>query len=284
MPSVKSLAAPPSPSRDERFPPPDPVLPAPPTIPVKALIIDDEPFARQELRGLLETIPEIEVGGEAGNAREALALTAEIRPDLLFLDIEMPGRNGFEFLEALPPPHPHVIFTTAYDQFAIRAFEANALDYLLKPIHPQRLAASLEKLKNWRKPDGNPEAPPAPDAIAKGGTEAPLREDDRVFVRTGDRCWFVAVRSIRLLEAEDNYTRIHFGTDKPLLHRSLGAMEARLPARMFVRANRAQLINVTLVEKVSPWFSDSLKVTLAGGQEIEFSRRQAQVFRSQMSL
>ena len=125
--------------------------------------------------------------------------------------IEMPGRNGFEFLEALPPPHPHVIFTTAYDEFAIRAFEVSALDYLLKPIHPQRLAASLDKLKNWRGPDENLDSPPAaltePDAIDNGGTDVSLREDDRVFARTGDRCWFVAIRSIRLLEAEDNYTR-----------------------------------------------------------------------------
>jgi len=125
--------------------------------------------------------------------------------------IEMPGRNGFEFLEALPPPHPHVIFTTAYDEFAIRAFEVSALDYLLKPIHPQRLAASLDKLKNWRGPDENLDSPPAaltePDAIDKGGSDVSLREDDRVFARTGDRCWFVAIRSIRLLEAEDNYTR-----------------------------------------------------------------------------
>jgi len=255
---------------------------------VKALIIDDEPFARQELRGLLEDISEIEICGEAANAREALELVAGIRPDLLFLDIEMPGRNGFEFLEELPPPHPHVIFTTAYDEFAIRAFEVNALDYLLKPIHPQRLAASLEKLKNRRWPDENRDAPPrtlpAPPADDKGGTDASLREDDRVFVRAGDRCWFVSIRSIRLLEAEDNYTRIHFDSEKPLLHRSLGAMEARLPARLFVRANRAQLINVTFVEKVSPWFSDSLKVILVGGQEIEFSRRQAQLFRSRVSL
>jgi len=263
-------------------------MPARPNTPVKALLIDDEPFARRELRGLLADLPEIEVCGEAGNAREALELVADIRPDLLFLDIEMPGRSGFEFLEALPPPHPRVIFTTAYDAFAIRAFEVNALDYLLKPIHPQRLAASLERLKSWRGPDEDrhslPPGQPKPGATDQGGTEVSLREDDRVFVRTGDRCWFVAIRSIRMLEAEDNYTRIHFGAEKPLLHRSLGAMEARLPARMFVRANRQQLINVAYVEKVSPWFSDSLKVTLAGGQEIEFSRRQAQVFRSRVSL
>jgi len=247
---------------------------------MKAIIIDDERLAREGLKGLLADFPFVEVCGEAANATEALKLVAEVRPDLLFLDIEMTGQNGFDLLEAMPPPHPHVIFVTAYSAFALRAFEVNALDYLLKPIDAKRLGAALEKVR-------------ASDAgttrAAKAGAEGvapdmPLREDDRVFVRDGDRCWFVPVRSIRLLESEGNHTRVHFDREKPLIYRTLGSMEERLPARLFLRANRSQLVNLTFIETIGQWFSGSLKVALRGGPEVEFSRRQAQLFRERLSL
>jgi two-component system LytT family response regulator len=247
---------------------------------MKAIIIDDERLAREGLKGLLADFPFVEVCGEAANATEALKLVAKVRPDLLFLDIEMTGQNGFDLLEAMPPPHPHVIFVTAYSAFALRAFEVNALDYLLKPIDAKRLGAALEKVR-------------ASDAgttrAAKAGAEGvapdmPLREDDRVFVRDGDRCWFVPVRSIRLLESEGNHTRVHFDREKPLIYRTLGSMEERLPARLFLRANRSQLVNLTFIETIGQWFSGSLKVALRGGPEVEFSRRQAQLFRERLSL
>ena len=247
---------------------------------MKAIIVDDERLAREGLKGLLADFPFVEVCGEAANATEALKLVAQVRPDLLFLDIEMTGQNGFDLLEAMPPPHPHVIFVTAYSAFALRAFEVNALDYLLKPIDAKRLGTALEKVRG--KDAGATHA-------AKAGTEssAPetsLREDDRVFVRDGDRCWFVPVRSIRLLESEGNHTRVHFDREKPLIYRTLGSMEERLPARLFLRANRSQLVNLTFIETIGQWFSGSLKVALRGGPEVEFSRRQAQLFRERLSL
>jgi len=245
---------------------------------MKALIIEDERPARDELRRLLAHHPEIELCGEASNADQALAFCLEQQPDLLFLDIEMPGKDGFTFLEELPPPHPHVIFTTAYDAHALRAFEVNALDYLLKPIHPKRLAVALEKLGAQEK------SPEQPVASLQEATAQALQPDDRVFVRDGDRCWFVPVKTIRLLESVGNHTRLFFDDAKPLLHRSITSMEERLPATLFMRASRSQIINLEHIESIGPWFSGSLKVFLNGGHEIEFSRRQAQLFRERMSL
>ncbi len=247
---------------------------------LRTLLIDDERLARQELAALLKGFPWIEIVGEAANATQAAKLVEELKPELLFLDVEMPGRDGFSLLGGLPEPKPRVIFTTAHDQFAVKAFEVEAVDYLLKPVNPKRLAAALAKVraaeKNETRDDTEAEAPEK--------TEAVFTEDDRVLVREGERCWFVPVSSIRLLEAEGNHTRVHFQNERPLLYRTLMAMEARLPEKIFLRANRAQLVNVNFIETAGAWFSGSMKVTLRGGPEVEFSRRQAQVFRERMSL
>jgi len=250
---------------------------------MNAIIVDDERPARIELARLLGGFPSVRLSGEAEGAAEARALIERLRPDLVFLDIEMPEQNGFDLLESLPPPHPHVIFTTAYNAYALRAFEVNALDYLLKPINPRRLAAALERLAQRcaAAPAGplGPEVGAGPDASA-----VPLQPDEHVFVRDGERCWFVAVRSLRLLESAGNHTRLYFDKATPLLYRTLNSMEERLPPTLFMRANRSQLINLTMIEKIGQWFSGSLKVTLKDGTEVEFSRRQAQLFRERMSL
>lgn len=246
---------------------------------MKAVIIDDERLARQELRSLLEAHPFIELVGEAENASTALKVLERTKPELIFLDIQMPGKTGFELLEDLSPPHPHVIFTTAFSEYAVRAFEVNALDYLTKPIHPQRLAAALLRAQERV-------VVPADDAApnASRTAEAPWSVDDRVFMREGDRCWFVPIKAIRLMESEGNHTRIHFEDARPLLHRTLASLEEKLPPQLFLRANRAQLVNLSFVQSIEPWFSGSLKATMRGGVEIEFSRRQAQLFREMRSL
>ena len=203
---------------------------------MKALLIDDERLARNELRRLLAAFPEIKVAGEASNARQAREQMAALKPDLLFLDVQMPGETGMELLESLEPPVPHVIFTTAYDEFAVKAFELNALDYLLKPVDPARLAAAVERLPGRK---ARPARRPAAGRLAAG---------DRVFVREGERCWFVEVGQIRLLESEGNYTRVHFGDAQPQLFRSLNAMEERLDPKFFFRANRRQIINIAWID------------------------------------
>lgn len=242
---------------------------------MKALLIDDERLARNELRRLLAAHPDIEIVGEAVDVEDAAQKVAELKPGLLFLDVQMPGADGFSLLERLEPPLPAVIFTTAYDEFAVKAFEFNALDYLLKPVDPNRLIAALERLRHHEtfQTGGGPSAQPQR-----------LSLEDKVFVREGDRCWFVPVKNIRLLESEGNYTRLHFDDQKPQLFRSLTAMEERLDPRSFFRANRKQVINLTWVEGIEPWFSGGLLVKLKGGLKIELSRRQAQDFRERMSL
>jgi two-component system LytT family response regulator len=238
---------------------------------MKALLIDDERLARNELRRLLAAHADIEIVGEAVDVEDARAKVVALRPDLLLLDVQMPGADGFSLLEQLEAPLPAVIFTTAYDEFAVKAFEFNALDYLLKPVDPNRLVAALEKVR--------PHGSAAPFAPA-----ARLGLEDKVFVREGDRCWFVTVKNLRLLESEGNYTRLYFDDQKPQLFRSLTAMEERLEPRQFFRANRKQVINLSWVEGIEPWFSGGLLVKLKGGLKVELSRRQAQEFRERMSL
>ncbi len=242
---------------------------------MKALLIDDERLARGELRRLLGEVKGIEIVGEAANAEQAREKLAELQPDLLFLDVQMPGETGLEFLESLEPPVPQVIFTTAYDEFAVKAFELNALDYLLKPVDPSRLEAAIERLRERQNGGSAPASSERPDVLSP---------DDKVFVREGDHCWFVEVKRIRLLESEGNYTRVHFDDAQPQLFRSLNAMESRLDPRAFFRANRRQMINLQWIDKIEPWFSGGLLVELKGGAKVELSRRQAQAFRERMSL
>lgn len=243
---------------------------------MKALLVDDERLARGELRRLLAAHPEITIAGEAANPKQAREQLAALQPDLIFLDVQMPGESGLEFLASLEAPVPHVIFTTAYDEFAVKAFDLNALDYLLKPVDPARLATAIEKIRD--------RAGSAAANAALADRPMRLAPEDKVFVREGERCWFVEVKSIRLLESEGNYTRVHFDDAQPQLFRSLNAMEERLDPRCFFRANRRQIINLQWIEGIEPWFSGGLLVQLKGGAKVELSRRQAQEFRDKMSL
>lgn len=244
--------------------------------PLKALLVDDERLARNELRRLLAAFPSITIVGEAANAAQAREQITTLAPDLLFLDVQMPGETGMDLLASLEPPAPMVIFTTAYDEFAVKAFELNALDYLLKPVDPARLTAAIERLRAKV-------AEPLP-VTPSAAPQTRLAAEDKVFVREGDRCWFVELKQIRLLESEGNYTRVHFEDAQPQLFRSLNAMEERLDPKYFFRANRRQIINLQWIEQIEPWFSGGLLVQLKGGSKIELSRRQAQEFREKMSL
>lgn len=239
---------------------------------MKALIVDDERLARQELKQLLSELPDIEITGESANADEALESLRKQPVDVLFLDIEMPEKNGFDLLAELPLPHPRIVFVTAYDDFALRAFEKNALDYLLKPVSPARLRETWQRISHGL---------PAP--LSKEN-ESPFEESDQVFIRDEQRSWFVPITRIRYLEGTDNHTQVHFDNEKPMLYRTLVSLEARLPESLFIRANRSQLVNRRYIEKLEPWFSGCLKATLTDGTEIEFSRRQSQILRTRLAL
>lgn len=240
---------------------------------MNALIVDDERLARAEVRRLLAVHPDVAIVGEAANADEAEAQLEALAVDVLFLDITMPGASGFDLLERIEVV-PQLIFTTAYDEFALRAFEVNALDYLLKPIRPDRLAAALDKVRSVRRDQATVAAPRRPFRPAS----------DRVFLRDGDRCWIVTIGDIVLFEAEGNYARVHVGPHRPLIRTSLNALEARLDPAMFFRASRQHLINLRFVEAVDNSVDDSYTARLRGGLVVRLSRRQSHKLQATLGL
>lgn len=245
---------------------------------IKAVIIDDERLARNELKKLLQDFPEIEVVAEAANANEGIEKIDSLNPDLIFLDIQMPGKTGFDMLAELDKA-PDVIFTTAYDDYALKAFEVNALDYLLKPVEPKRLADAIHKLQME---EGKDREMIADDEIPVN--RSLLHEHDQVFVKDGERCWFVKLSDIRLFESVGNYAKVYFGPNKPLILKSLNALEERLDEKVFFRANRKHIVNLRLIEKIEPYFNGGLLLELKGGEKIEVSRRQTVKFKEMMSL
>jgi len=245
---------------------------------MKAIIIDDERLARTELRKLLQEFPEIEIVDEASNAEEGLQKIENHNPDLVFLDIQMPGKTGFDLLSELDHA-PQVIFTTAYDEYALKAFEVNALDYLLKPVEPRRLADAVEKL---RKNSGGNIVLERNHHSSEPATV--LSENDQVFVKDGERCWFVKLSEVRLFESVGNYAKVFFGTNKPLILKSLNALEERLDDKVFFRANRKHIVNLRMIDKIEPYFNGGLLLELKGGDKIEVSRRQTVKFKEMMSL
>ncbi|MEN9959049.1 MAG: hypothetical protein RLZZ474_1293 [Bacteroidota bacterium] len=242
---------------------------------MKAIIVDDERLARNELKRLLENFPHIEVIAEASNTDEASALLETLQPDVLFLDIQMPGKTGFEWLESWDGFLPEVIFTTAFDEYALKAFEVNALDYVLKPIELARLSESIQKLDKRQIQQTRTIATP----------NHVLGAQDQIFVKDGERCWFVRLDRVRLCESMGNYVRLFFDDQKPLVLKSLNALEERLDPKVFFRANRKHIINLNYIDKIEPWFSGGLQVTLSGkGEKIEISRRQSIRFKELLSL
>lgn len=239
---------------------------------MKAIIVDDSKLARQELKHLLLTFNFVEVLAEAVNAEEAKSLIEEHDPDLVFLDIQMPDKDGFNLLEELVDV-PEIIFTTAFNEYAMKAFDHNALDYLQKPIKEERLSLALDKASEKIQ-------------LRKEKEEEAklLGLNNQVFVKDGEQCWFVSLADVRLLEIMGSYTRIYFNDQKPMIPRSLNYMESRLDPEVFFRANRQQIINLKFIDRIEPWFSGTLKIYLKGGAVVEVSRRQSIRFREIMSF
>jgi two-component system LytT family response regulator len=240
---------------------------------MRIFIVEDSRLARQELRTLLADIPDVDIVGEAAELAPAREAIDTLQPELLLLDIELPGATGFDLLDQLEHL-PLVVFTTAYDQHALAAFERDALDYLLKPIAPERLEAALAKARGRLRP-----APAtAPMTAALKGA------DDMVFLRDGERCWFVRLGDIAGFESCGNYAQAWFDGQRPLIARTLTSLEERLDPQLFFRASRSHLINLRWIQGIQPWSNDGYRVTLRDGHQVEVSRRQARLLREKLEL
>ncbi|MFT4753465.1 MAG: two-component system LytT family response regulator [Salibacteraceae bacterium] len=242
---------------------------------IKCLIIDDERLARQELRRILEQHKNIEILDECANAEEAITKIEELKPDLIFLDIQMPGKSGFDVLEEVIYT-PEVIFVTAYDEFALKAFEVSALDYILKPVEENRFDESLKKVID--------KIESKQQDVSYSSSDEQLGPNDQVFVKDGDKCWFVELGDIRLFESEGNYVRVYFENNKPLILKSLNNLDKKLSDKLFFRANRKHIVNLKWIDKIETWFNGGLLVILKDDKKIEISRRQAVKLKDRMSL
>jgi len=238
---------------------------------IKAVIVEDSRLARNELKELLKGHTDIEVLAEAENVDKGFELIQNTQPDILFLDINMPEKDGFELLEMLDEV-PITIFTTAFDEYAIKSFEYNALDYLLKPINQKRFDQALEKAK--AKLEEKQEV----------YTSKRLTLSSQIFIKDGERCWLVKIEEISHFEIVGNYSRVFFGDEKPMLYKSLNQIEEKLPEDNFFRANRQQIVNTNYIAGVVPWFNGKLKLTMQNKVEIEVSRRQSYLFKDKMSF
>lgn len=230
------------------------------------LVVEDSRLARKELTAMLADLGFFEEILEANDADEAKQLLEAEEPEVLFLDIHLPGKNGFELLESLDQI-PQVIFTTAYDEYAIKSFDFNAIDYLLKPIKPERLEKALKKIH-----------------ITEPDSKKTFSSDRQIFVKDGDKCWFVKLADIRMFESLGNYSRVYFEEGKPLIHKSLNYLEKALDPAVFFRINRQQIINLEHIEKLDSWFNGKLKIKLKSGEEVEVSRRQSNRIKSMFSI
>lgn len=243
----------------------------------KTLIIDDERLAREELKSILKDFNEIEVVGEAQNGEEGIQKVKELSPDLIFLDVSMPEMTGFEMLKHLEEI-PNVIFVTAYDQYALKAFEVNALDYVLKPIETERLEDALKKLKE--KEDNEFESEKSP----LSRKDRQLTTDDKIFIKDNEKCYFVRLGEVRMLESDGNYVKVYFNDSRPLILRSLNSFEGKLDPEVFFRANRKFIVNLQFVHRVENWFNGGLQFELTSGEKIEVSRRQAIRFKDHFAF
>jgi two-component system, LytTR family, response regulator len=240
---------------------------------IKTILVDDERLARQELKYLLQDFPDIQVIDEAENVDDALEKIHRLQPDLIFLDIEMPEKNGFDLLEELEYL-PKVVFVTAYNQYAIQAFEADALDYILKPTKSERVAKTLDKVR----------AEIQQEKMSALMSESKITQDKRIFLKDGDKCYFVKLADVYMIESVGNYCRFHFGTHRPMIHRSLNKIQERLDSSVFFRANRQQIINTEYIADIESYYKGGMKVQLTTGFELEISTRNSVSFKEMMGI
>lgn len=236
---------------------------------IKTILIDDEPLALMEMQQMLKKHPEIDIVAVATNADEAILKIKELNPKLIFLDINMPEKTGFEMLEELEET-PFVIFVTAYDEFALKAFEVNALDYVLKPVNPTRLAEVVEKVIKLI-------------SLTKAN-EQKISMDKKIFIKDGSLCFIVPLNEVHLIESVGNYARFFYQQHRPMLHKSLNYLEEKLPESHFFRASRQHIVNIHFIKKVVPYHNNTLQIELQNGLLVDISQRQSIKFKDVMGI
>jgi two-component system LytT family response regulator len=240
---------------------------------IRVLIVDDEPLAREMLREMLEADQDVEIVGERSNGSEAVEAIRVHLPDLLFLDVQMPEVGGFEVLEALGTgPMPHVIFVTAYDQYAVRAFEVHALDYLLKPFDRERFDISWQRAKAQivrDKDGGRDQRILALLEELKAGSSRYL---ERLVIKSGGRIYFLETNEIDWIEAEGNYVSVHSGKKSHLLRETISSLESQLDPRKFLRIHRSSIVRIDRIKELQPWFHGEYHVILQNGTQLMLSR------------
>lgn len=237
---------------------------------MKAIVVEDSRLARIGLVNMLQGFAELQVVGEADHPTSALKLIQELQPDVIFLDIHMPGESGFDLLEKLDYM-PRIIFTTAYSEYAIKSFDYYAVDYLLKPISHERLAVAVKKLSN----DG---------AQTINEVKPPLDINSQIFLKDGDKCHLVALTTIRYVESCKNYVRIFFKEHSAFIKKSLNQIEERLPKKYFFRVNRQYVVNLQAIATIEESVGDGYELTMNDGKLIEVSRRNAAELKELLSF
>lgn len=239
---------------------------------IRVLLVDDEPLALSMMREMLQSDPQVEIVGESANGREALTAIRALSPDLIFLDVQMPELGGFELLSSLGPGHiPHVIFVTAYDQYAVRAFEVNALDYLLKPFDQERFNSSWQRARARILGERN------------GGMDQrilTLLEDlkagskylERLVIKASGRIYFLDINEVDWIEAEGNYVSVHTAKKSHLLRETIGSLESQLDPKKFVRIHRSSIVRIASIRELQPWFHGEYRVNLENGTQLALSR------------
>ena len=242
------------------------------TKPIKAIIVDDEQPARNKIRELLKTDPDVEVIDECSNGREAVQTITAKTPDLMFLDIQMPELDGFGVIEAIGLDQlPALIFATAHDHYAVRAFEVHAVDYLLKPFDRQRFQTALDRAKTHLQLDHRKELNQWWNSILRE-LKAPVRRDERFVVKSGGRVFFLKNDEIDWVEASGNYVRVHAGKETHLLRETMNAIAKKLDPALFIRIHRSTFVNIEKIKELQPWFHGEYVVILRDGTQLTMSR------------
>lgn len=255
---------------------------------MKVLVVEDSRLAREGLVRMLKEFPELEIAGQADNIHVALELILEHQPEVIFLDIQMPGGSGFELLEKLSYL-PKIIFTTAYSEYAIQSFDFNTVDYLLKPISQQRLNIAINKLLGNQDSGGQPHSATADQSetdldIKKESKKLPLELNSKIFIKDGERCYLIKLESICYIESQKNYVQIFFEGQKAFVKKSLNLIEERLPQSMFFRISRQHIVNLQEIQKIEESIGDGYTILMSDGKELEVSRRNASALKELLSF